>query len=128
MSVVLVLEPDGAQAEQLLRVLRKRVRAEAILVTSPAAAIEVIENATPDLILVSALLSPRDEDRLTAHLRTLENAPHLQTLTIPRLAAPGAAGFGVAERNALGRFRQKKPTAPARPAGCDPDVFAAEIT
>ena len=30
--------------------------------------------------------------------------------------------------NALGRFRKKKPAAPARAAGCDPDVFAAEIT
>ena len=92
MSVVLVLEPDGAQAEPLMRVLRKRVRAEAILVTSPAAAIEVIANATPDLILVSALLSPRDEDRLMAHLRSLENASHLQTLTIPRLAVAGGVG------------------------------------
>ena len=36
MSVVLVLEPDGAQAEQLLRVLRKRVRADAVLATSTA--------------------------------------------------------------------------------------------
>ena len=77
MSVVLVLEPDGAQAEQLLRVLRKRVRAEAILVKSTAAAIEVIDNQTPDLILLTALLSPRDEDRLMGHLRSLEGAAHL---------------------------------------------------
>src|SRR5436190_19348212 len=123
MSVVLVLEPDGAQAEQLLRVLGKRVRAEAILCTSPAAAIEVIDQNMPDLILVSALLSPRDEDRLMAHLRSLENAPHLQTLTIPRLATAGDTGT---ERNALGRFRKKKPAAPARAVGCDPEVFAAE--
>src|SRR5258706_13753285 len=98
MSVVLVLEPDRAQAEQLLRVLRKRVRAETILVTSTASAIEIIGHATPDLILLSALLSPRDEDRLIKHLRSLEDAPHLQTLTIPRFSAAGEGG--AAERNA----------------------------
>src|SRR3954463_14430565 len=105
MSVVLVLEPDAAQAEPLLRVLRKRVQAEAVLVTSTASAIEVIGHAVPDLILVSALLSPRDEDRLIAHLRTLENAAHLQTLTIPQLATHRRNGE---ERTALGRFRKKK--------------------
>src|SRR4051812_8978449 len=126
MSVVLVLEPDGAQAEQLLRVLRKRVRAEAILVKSTAAAIEVIDNQTPDLILVTALLSPRDEDRLMGHLRSLEGAAHLQTLTIPQLAVAGDDSEEP-QRTALGRFRKKKPAAAAR-AGCDPDVFAQEIS
>ncbi|HTL01880.1 MAG TPA: hypothetical protein VL243_06625, partial [Vicinamibacterales bacterium] len=121
MGVVLVLEPDGAQAELLLKVLRKRVRAEAILVTSTASAIEVIGHSTPDLILLTALLAPRDEDRLMEHLRSLEDASHLQTLTIPQLALPGDDG-GVL-RNSVGRFRKKKASAPAR-AGCDPDVFA----
>src|SRR5436190_676548 len=125
MSVVLVLEPDGAQAEQLLRVLRKRVRADAVLATSTAAAIEIIGNAAPDLILVSALLPPRDEDRLMSHLRSLENAGHLQTLTIPQLAFGTKAADG--EKGALGRFRKKKAAAPAA-AGCDPDVFANEVS
>ena len=125
MGVVLVLEPDGAQAELLLKVLRKRVRAEAILVTSTASAIEVISHSTPDLILLTALLAPRDEDRLMEHLRSLEDASHLQTLTIPQLALPGDDG-GVL-RNSVGRFRKKKASAPAR-AGCDPDVFAQEVS
>src|SRR4051812_46039345 len=117
MSVVLVLEPDSAQGERLLRVLRKRVHAEAVLVTSTAAAIEVIGHAVPDLILVSALLSPKDEDGLIAHLRSLENSAHLQTLTIPQLA--GHRG-SAEERTALGRFRKKKAAEPAQ-TGCDPD-------
>ena len=124
MGVVLVVEPDAAQAELLLRVLRKRVRAEAILVTSTTAAIEQIDRGTPALILVSALLAPRDEDRLMAHLRSLEDADHLQTLTIPRLAVPGPKS---AETSTLGRFRKKKAAAPVR-AGCDPELFAQEIS
>src|SRR5207248_9143 len=82
-----------------------------------------IARGTPDLILVSALLSPRDEDRLMAHLRSLQDAAHLQTLTIPRFAAGGPKA---AERTSLGRFR-KKAAVPVR-AGCDPEVFAQEIS
>ena len=43
----------------------------------------------PDLILVSALLSPRDEAEFTSYLRTLPDAAHLQTLTIPMLRRAG---------------------------------------
>ena len=40
----------------------------------------------PDLILVSALLSPRDEAEFTSYLQTLPDTAHLQTLSIPMLA------------------------------------------
>ena len=38
---------------------------------------------------VTALLTPRDEEALNAHLRGIENAGHLQTLTIPQLRQIG---------------------------------------
>ena len=38
----------------------------------------------PDVILLTALMSPRDEDELIAHLRTLNNVDHVQTHTIPK--------------------------------------------
>src|SRR5436190_18165173 len=84
MSVVLAVEPDAAQAG-LLRKMQRRLGAELVLVNTTDEAIESIEHQLPDLILLSALLSPRDEDRLIKHLRSLDDAAHLHTLTIPQL-------------------------------------------
>jgi hypothetical protein len=121
MSVVLVVEPDGTQADLLRKVLPKRIGADLVVVKSTKAALEAIDGAVPDLILLSTLLSPRDEDRLFAHLRSLVDASHLQTLTIPLLRAHAQAG----KRKGSFGFRKKK-DAPA-PTGCDPVVFAEEI-
>ena len=93
--------------------LRKRVHAESVLVSSTAAAIEAMDRGIPDLILVSALLSPRDEDRLMAHLRSLEGAAHLQTLTIPQLAA---GSKHAEQKTAFGRFRKRNPPSLPVPA------------
>ena len=78
----------------------------------------------PDVILLTALLSPRDEEDLIAHLRTLEGLEHVQTHTLPMLAgrAPedeqGGGGL-------FGRLRRKKE--PEVIAGCDPAIFAEEV-
>ena len=63
MSVVLVVEPDAAQAAAV-RKMQRRLGAELVLVNTTDEAIESIELGVPDLILLSALLSPRDEDRV----------------------------------------------------------------
>src|ERR1700674_4222491 len=86
MSVVLVVEPDSSQAEKLRRAVRGRLDAELLLVSTTAGAITAMDRAVPDLVLISALLSPRDEDALFAHMRSLDGASHLQTLTIPQLS------------------------------------------
>src|ERR1700730_12655689 len=122
MSVVLAIEPDSSQAEALRKAVRGRADVELVLVSNTAAAIRALERSVPDLILVSALLSPRDEDALFAHLRSLDGSSHLQTLTIPQLRLGKAP---TAKRGSLGRFR-KKPAAP-EPAGCDPALFVAEV-
>jgi CheY-like chemotaxis protein len=59
MSLVLVVEPDVGQAELLRKVLPKRIGADLVVVKSTKAALEAIDGAMPDLILLSALLSPR---------------------------------------------------------------------
>lgn len=122
MSMVLVVERDTAQANVLRQVILKRVGAELVLVQSTAAAIDAITQRMPDLILLSALLSPRDEETLISHLRTLDNASHLQTLTIPQLRKDGKSGSSTT--SAFG-FRKKRQG--AAPSGCDPAVFAEEI-
>src|SRR3954469_9157539 len=85
-----------------------------------------MRTAMPDVLLMTALFSPRDEDELFAHLKTLDNAGHLQTHTIPQLASAPGQGEGRSGRGFLSAFRRKKDPDPAV-AGCDPDLFAEEI-
>ena len=121
MSTVLVVQPDEVQADVLRHIFAKRVGAELVMVDSTMEAVDEIARRMPDLILLSAVLSPRDEDALIGHLRSLEGASHLQTITIPqfRTSAPKPP-----EKKG-GLFR-KKTKAPA-PVGQDPMVFAEEV-
>src|SRR2546426_534467 len=120
MSVVLTIEPDSSQAEASRGILASREGVELVLVTSTGAAIEAIDRQVPDLILVSALLSPRDEAEIVAHLRSIDDAGHLQTLTIPQLRR-------AEEPSRVSSFFGKKKKKPAAaPARCDPAVFAEE--
>ena len=121
MSFVLAIEPDPTQANILRKVLKGRIDAELLVVSTKDAAVEATSGRVPDLVLVSALLPPRDEDALFAHLRTLEHASHLQTLTIPQLRRrpkPTAQG-------AFSVFRKK--AAVSNPTGCDPHLFLQEV-
>jgi hypothetical protein len=123
---VLAIESDHRQATILKRIVREMVKADLVLVDSRDAAIAAIDSRIPDVILVTALLSPRDEEELMTHLRALEGAEHLQTHTIPQLAGSriepdsGSGGGGL-----LGKFRKKKEVEPV--SGCDPELFAEEI-
>jgi hypothetical protein len=126
--LVLAIEPDLRQATILKRIVREKVRADVSVVDSPDAAIGAIRIQIPDVLLLSALLSPRDEDELIAHLRTLDAADHIQTHTIPQLASTAAdqedSGRG---RGLFGVFRRKKDES-QQTSGCDPDLFAEEIS
>jgi len=123
-ALVLAIEPDLRQAAIVKRILKERVQADVVVVDSRDAAIAAIRTTIPDVLLLSALLSPRDEADLIAHLRTLEGASHLQTHTIPQLASTlddDGDGGGL-----FSSFRRKKRPEPGF-AGCDPDLFADEI-
>jgi hypothetical protein len=124
---VLAIEPDLRQAAIVKRIVREKVLADVTVVDSRDAALDAIKAGVPDVLLLSALLSPRDEDELIAHLRTLGGAQHVQTHTIPQLASmlDGDSKKGGA-RGLLSAFRRKKES-PVAPTGCDPDLFAEEI-
>jgi CheY-like chemotaxis protein len=126
--LVLAIEPDLRQATILKRIVREKVHADVSVVDSPDAAIGAIRIQIPDVLLLSALLSPRDEDELIAHLRTLDAADHIQTHTIPQLASTAAdqedSGRG---RGIFGVFRRKKDDS-QQTSGCDPELFAEEIS
>jgi CheY-like chemotaxis protein len=123
--LVLAIEPDLRQAAIVKRIVREQVLAEVTVVDTRDAALEAMRTKIPDVLLLSVLLSPRDEDELVAHLRTLENAEHLQTHTIPRLAS-SIGQDDEKPRGLLSAFRRRKGSVVA-PAGCDPDLFADEI-
>ena len=119
MALVLAIEPDHRQATILKRIVREKVHAEFVHVDSRDAAIAALQANIPDVILVTALLSPRDEEELFAHLRTLDGADFVQTHTIPQLASGRADQDGKSGGGLFGKFRRKKEPAEAMP-GCDP--------
>ncbi|MGH9409199.1 MAG: hypothetical protein ACRD1V_07070 [Vicinamibacterales bacterium] len=125
MPLVLAIEPDLRQAAIVKRVVREKVQADVVVVDSRDAALEAIRARVPDVLLLSALLSPRDEDELISHLRTLNNVDHLQTHTIPLLASSLQRNEDGAAQGLLSRFRRKKEAAGV--SGCDPDAFAEEV-
>jgi len=125
-SLVLALEPDQKQAAILRQVVRDRVGADFVLADSKDGAIAAIAERVPDVMLVTALLSPRDEKELTDQLRHLDGAEHLQTLTIPLLAS-GAVEPPKKKKRGLLSALTGESSKPAAPIGCDPKVFAEEI-
>jgi len=124
--LVVALEPDVRQATILKRVIRDHVHADLIVVDSRDATISAVNDRLPDVILLTALLSPRDEAEIIAHLRTLSGAEHLQTHTIPQLASETQDGEPVtAQSGLLGKLRRKKASEPI--PGCDPVAFGEDI-
>ncbi len=127
--LVLALEPDARQAAILKRVMHDHVQADLTVVDSRDAALTAIAERLPDVILLTALLSPRDEEELFAHLRSRSDAEHVQTHSIPQLAqveTNGAEERPPAKGGLFGRLRRKK-TESEPVAGCDPVLFAQEI-
>ena len=128
MALVLAVEPDHRQATILKRIVQELVRADFVLVDSRDAAIAALTARVPDVILLTALLSPRDEEELVAYLRTLAGAHHIQTHTIPQLASTAADMEPKNGRGLFGKLLGKKEAAPSPVmGGCDPDLFADEI-
>ena len=115
MSLILALEPDHRQASILRKVVTSDLQAELTIVDSRDAAMAALSARVPDVILLTALLSPRDEEDLIAHLRTLDGVEHVQTHTLPMLAT--AAVEEPASGGLFGRLRRRK--VPEAVSGCD---------
>src|SRR5262245_23058499 len=121
MPLILAIEPDKRQASQLRSIVRTRLEAELVLAESAEKGLAALGDRVPDLILTSALLSPKDEVALDKRLHALNSAAsHVQTLTIPMLASPQQAKSAGGMLSALRRGRAQK----AISEGCDPAVFA----
>src|SRR5258708_35692163 len=125
MSLILAIESDRRQVAQLINIVRQRVGAELILADTTERALESIGSRIPDLILAPALLSPQDDAALAAALRVIATAAHVQMLTIPTFATvkPRQKSRGV-----LSAFRRKSAEDEGPAEGCDPKVFAEQIS
>lgn len=123
MQIILAVEPDRRQAAQLSAIVR-RVGAELVLADTTERALDVLGARVPDLVLVPALLSPQDDAALAAALRVIAAAAHVRTLSIPVL---GSSKEQSTSGGLLSRWRRGRAESPA-PHGCDPAVFAEQIT
>jgi CheY-like chemotaxis protein len=122
---ILAVEPDPAQAAVLRRIVQQ-AGADAVIADSKEAAIAAIDSMAPDLILVSALLSPREESDIADHVRRGESIDHVQILTIPLLDAGAADEPTQPPSGFFSAFRRKRPK-PVTPTGCDPERYADEL-
>ncbi len=128
MPLILAIEPDAKQASRLTALAKSPLRAELVIAESTAKAFAALGSRTPDLVLTSLLLSPKDGNELADRLRELDAAGiQVQTLVIPVLGTAGRRSRQAAG-GLLTRLRRSKGTSSAVPEGCDPAVFAAQIT
>lgn len=85
MANILAIETDPERRRLLARLVREHVNARITIVASVKAAILASAEQPPDLILAPTLLSPQDSKDLTAHVKRLHAAPHVQMLTMAAL-------------------------------------------
>jgi hypothetical protein len=124
MALILAIEPDKRQAANLAASVRGHLDAELVLGASADEALPHLAGRVPDLVLTTALLSPKDDAALATWLGQLgTSAAYLQTLTIPVLGSAQSAPRKRGVLSALRRGRAKE----ADNGGCDPAVFAEQV-
>ena len=102
MATIVAIESDPGRRRVLADLVRERVKARVMIVGSVKAAIRLVTEHLPDVILVPPLLSAQDHALLTAHVKRLPAATHVQMLTIAALDTladpPGKEGRGLFTR------------------------------
>jgi hypothetical protein len=127
MSIILAIEPDRRRAAQLTGMARAHLRAELLVAPTAAEAVDALDGRVPDVLLTAPLLPSHEEAAMAEHLRQLgPAATHVQTLTIPLLA--GGADRDRPVLSAFRRDRGGRKGNRTEPEGCDPAVFAEQIT
>src|SRR5258707_1002210 len=126
MPIVLAIEPDRRQAAHITAIVRHQVGAELLLADTTEGALDAIGDRIPDLVLVPALLSPQDDAALAAALRVIAAAAHVRTLTIPVLSTGPKKRARV--EGMLAKWRRGKEDGSQTPDGCDPAIFAEQIS
>jgi hypothetical protein len=122
-SYALAVEPDQSQARALEQMLNARIGGTLRVVGSIDEACAALVERIPDLILMSPLLAPQDEEQIVSRLGALGvDASHVRLLSIPRFGDNPAPAE---KKRRFGWQLQKEP--PAAAGGCDPIAFANDI-
>jgi CheY-like chemotaxis protein len=121
MAFILAIQPDAAQAAALQRALRRLANVKIAVVDSKEAALRAIDAEVPDLVLLDALMPPRDEEYLGACLAMLPEADHVQTISIPHFDTSSSPDRSQSRRLWIVR------SGPALRTGCDPKMFASDV-
>ncbi len=123
--LIMAVEPDRLQADQIRSMFDRQFSAELVIAESTARALAGLGDRIPELVLMSALIRPKDEAALVQWLRELGPAGrHVQTVVIPVLTAPEPMPGRKLGSLSFGRERPL----PSAPDSCDPSVFADWIT
>ena len=122
-SYALAVEPDPSRAEALERMLNARIGGTLRVVGSIENAFAALAERIPDLILMSPLLAPQDEEQIVGRLGSMGvDASHVRLLSIPRV------GENPAPAEKKRRFGwQSQKTGQNADGGCDPAAFANDV-
>jgi hypothetical protein len=119
---VLAIESHEEQAALLRDLVARQIHGLLTLVDSVDAAFVAIDRRIPNLILVSALMSPRDEAELISRLRKLPRLASVDVLFTPLMARPS-------EMYGQPRSWFKSAAKPQMKApNCAPATFANHLT
>jgi hypothetical protein len=122
MSLVLAIEPDAGQAGQLAHIVQQ-LHAELVVVNTTAEVLMALDGRAPDLVLVPALLSPKEEATLAEALRAVAGDAPVRLLIKPLLSTAQAQ----AANGLMANLRKKKRKPSPVPDGCDPATFAEQM-
>ncbi len=121
---ILVVESDSQRATLLSDSLRRN-DIEVEIADSVTAALRSLGAQIPDLLLTSTFLPPADEAVLTAHLKEMPAARHLQIINVPYfIEAPGASSSKPSNPKVLTFLRRTPPPIVAR---CDVRTLRVQI-
>ena len=127
MALILVIESDRRQTSKLTILARSQLRADLLIVDNVTQALAKLDECDPDLILLSAAISGRDQLALGDRLLELEEqGVRIQTLNIPTFGLAGQRAR-VPQKSAPGRA----PVSRGRPSqadSMDPVVFGVQIS
>jgi hypothetical protein len=122
MSVILVVEPDAAQAALLSETLPDRVGAELAVASSCEEATAALNGRVPDLLLFGRDVSPEEQARVLGALSPVADPATILTHQIPELRTADVRP----RQSGLFGFR-KSAAAVAESPGWDPTLFAEQI-
>ena len=121
-AYALAIEPDREQAQMLKQMLDGSIGGTLRVVRSTDEALDSFVDSIPDLILMSPLLAPHDEEQIVTRLAAMGvDGAHVKLLSIPRVVDDPPA-----EKKRRFGWQTSK-TLPSSSSGRDPSQFANEV-